>query len=89
VEIFLGFGPSLALAIDLCLVFKMCNICKGTKIIETPLRTIEVDNEVMVKGTHGYKIKTEKLVSKVGGVDACPKCAENAELEYQLWKQDN
>jgi len=50
----------------------MCNICHGTAMISRPRREIT-----------GNQIDDETKLIIIGGIDACWKCAEKAEAEFQ------
>tara|TARA_R110001606_G_scaffold94896_2_gene210251 strand:+ start:136 stop:303 length:168 start_codon:yes stop_codon:yes gene_type:complete len=50
----------------------MCNICHGTAMISRPRREIT-----------GNQIDDKTKLIIIGGIDACWKCAEKAEAEFQ------
>lgn len=50
----------------------MCNICHGTAMISRPRREIIVNENA-----------NESKLIIIGGIDACWKCAEKAEAEFQ------
>ena len=50
----------------------MCDVCHGTAMIIYPSREVVVD-----------QYEAEAKFITIGGIDACWKCAEKAEAEYQ------
>ncbi|MBF0250848.1 MAG: hypothetical protein HQL35_09505 [Alphaproteobacteria bacterium] len=61
-----------------------CQVCQGEGMVYRPERDVEHFIEIETLSENGDVITDERLVvTKTGGIDACPVCAAQAELEFQ------
>ena len=65
----------------------MCR-CEGTCIINRPIEKVCVDVErVVINEVNGRaRYDFEEVHETSGGIDACPDCANHAEVFYQEYK---
>ena len=65
----------------------MCLICEGTGAIYRPVGKLVTERTECVKNVYGHwqDINTSET-AVLGGLDACPKCASNAEMYYREHK---
>ena len=63
----------------------MCNRCEGRKEIVRPkqVKTMFIKRAKRTENGDMYEYEDELVKVVMGGTDACPICARNAEIEYQ------
>lgn len=64
-----------------------CSVCKGHGMVHRRVEKVVTERTECVKDVYGHwqDVDTSE-VAVLGGIDACPRCTDNAEMDYREYK---